>query len=114
MASAPPAPPGTRITGTPGVGRGRALVATRTFAPAELIASFTEPILALPDGDRMRLMCNYCLRRGKLSLSSLSDLSAAPSQLSGATGLKACTGCRCAMYCGPACQRAHWKDGHKK
>ncbi|KAH8885128.1 SET domain-containing protein [Thozetella sp. PMI_491] len=114
MASAPPALPGTRIAGTSGVGRGRSLIATRSFAPAELIASFSSPIIALPDGDRMRLMCNYCLRRAQLSLSSLSDLSAPPSQLSGATDLKACTGCRCAMYCGAACQRAHWKDGHKK
>ncbi len=94
MASTPPEPPGTRISGTPGLGRGRSLQATRRFAPGELIASFSSPLIALPDGERMRIMCNYCLRRP--------------------IDLKACTGCQCVVYCDAACQRAHWRGGHKR
>ena len=114
MDSSPPAPPGTRITGRAGVSRGRALVATRTFQPGELIAAFDAPILALPDGERMRLMCNYCLRRPRIALSSLADLGTAPSSLGGSsTGLRACTGCRAAVYCDAECQRLHWREVHK-
>ena len=110
----PPAPPGTRITGRAGVSRGRSLVATRTFQPGELIAAFDAPILALPDGERMRLMCNYCLRRPRIALSSLADLGTAPSQLgASSTGLRACTGCRAAVYCDAECQRLHWREVHK-
>ena len=34
----------------------------------------------------------------------------------GKTGadMKTCTGCKLAKYCGPVCQRANWKAGHKK
>jgi len=28
--------------------------------------------------------------------------------------LKACTRCKAALYCGRACQTAHWRAGHKK
>ncbi|KAK0656182.1 hypothetical protein B0T16DRAFT_315127 [Cercophora newfieldiana] len=88
-------PPGTRITTT--TPKGRALLATRHFSPGDLIATFTSPILALPDGPSMRTTCNYCLR----------------TQSSSPRPLRACTACKAAVYCDATCQRLHWKAVHK-
>lgn len=90
------APPGTRLTTNPT--RGRCLLANRPFQPGELIATFTQPLLALPDGPGMRTTCNYCLR---------------VEQPGAERSLRACTGCRAVVYCDANCQRAHWKVVHK-
>ena len=94
------APPGTHITtttlGPGGRSRGRGLIADRDFQPGDLIATFSDPILALPDGPGMRITCNWCLTTGQ-------DVQ-----------LRACTGCKAAVYCSPSCQRAHWKSGVHK
>ncbi|KAK0628519.1 hypothetical protein B0T17DRAFT_588610 [Bombardia bombarda] len=96
----PSAPAGTRIAEQSPLRHGRSLLATRTFQPGELIATFNRPILALPDGPGMRTTCNYCLRP-----------SSSPTN---PPVLRACTACHAAVYCGAACQRAHWKSGVHK
>ncbi|KAK3330872.1 hypothetical protein B0H66DRAFT_77985 [Apodospora peruviana] len=91
------APPGTRIGTSPAPGRrDRSLLATRRFSAGSLIATFSNPLLALPDGPSMRTTCNYCLRVG------------------GSSSLRACTACKAAVYCDATCQRAHWKTGVHK
>ncbi|KAK3693902.1 hypothetical protein B0T22DRAFT_451141 [Podospora appendiculata] len=92
-AALPTAPESTRIGGAPGFGDGRSLIATRSFKPGEVIATFNDPLLALPDGPGMRTTCNFCLAVE--------------------VPLKACTGCKATVYCGAQCQRAHWKSIHK-
>lgn len=88
-------PPGTRISsGT----NGRCLIATQTYTPGSVIATFSSPILALPDGPGAKTTCNWCLRVGSQNAS---------------VKLKACTGCKATVYCDAKCQRAHWKAIHK-
>ena len=36
-----------------------------------------------------------------------------PSEAAMAATLMQCGGCRVVWYCGPGCQQAHWKSGHK-
>ncbi|KAK4172454.1 hypothetical protein QBC36DRAFT_247527 [Triangularia setosa] len=94
---APTPPPGTTFSSGP---HGRSLTATRDFTSGSLIATFSSPVIALPDGPNMKTTCNWCLRVG--SDEGFSSVS-----------LKACTGCKAAVYCGANCQRASWKSGHK-
>ncbi|KAK3384728.1 hypothetical protein B0T24DRAFT_673503 [Lasiosphaeria ovina] len=99
MATSPfPPPPGTRVDGSAGVGRGRRLLATRQFGPGEVIGTFRNPLLALPVERGMRTTCNYCLR-----------VAGDPA----VTQLRACTGCKFVVYCSVACQRASWAAVHK-
>ncbi|KAL2199584.1 hypothetical protein P885DRAFT_74753 [Corynascus similis CBS 632.67] len=97
----PQLPAGVRIHNDRASPKRRSLHATQPFNPGSIIATFTEPLLALPDGATMRTTCNYCLRTS-------SSPSSTPSP-----DLKACTACKAAVYCGPACQRAHWKATHR-
>src|SRR5690606_35630766 len=55
-------PPGVRIHNDPSSPKRRSLRATRAFSPGSAIATFANPLLALPDGATMRTACNYCLR----------------------------------------------------
>lgn len=81
------------IRGSKGKGAGRSLHALTSFQPGQLIASFPDPILVLPNGPSARTVCNHCLAHNKPA--------------------KACTGCRAVVYCGPACQKANWALVHK-
>lgn len=82
-----------RISGTKGTGPGRSLTSQQTHAPGALIATFTSPLLVLPNGPSAKSVCNHCLAHN------------AP--------VKACTGCKAVVYCGAACQKANWTLVHK-
>ncbi|KAI1504356.1 hypothetical protein F5X99DRAFT_423828 [Biscogniauxia marginata] len=107
-----PLPPGISLT-TPSSSssspspRGRGVTATRHFSPGATIAVFEgessssggggsgNPVtIAIPDGAHLGETCHRCL--------------------SATAPVRACTGCRTAAYCSPACQRADWRSGAHK
>lgn len=81
------------VQGTKGKGPGRSLASRKTFKPGDLIATFTSPILVLPNGPSAKIVCNHCLAHN--------------------VPTKACTGCKAVVYCGAACQKANWGLIHK-
>lgn len=85
--------PNVAVRGTKGLGRGRSLEALSGFQPGGLIATFTDPLLVLPNGPAAKVVCNRCLAHHRPA--------------------KACTGCKAVAYCGPACQRADWAAIHR-
>ena len=96
----PTLPPHLQIHHSPSNPNHRSLHTTTPFPnPGTTIATFPSPLLALPSGATTHTTCNYCLRPG----SSPGDVK-----------LRACTACRIAVYCSPACQRSHWRSGEHK
>lgn len=81
------------VQGTKGKGPGRSLSSRKTFKPGDLIATFTSPILVLPNGPSAKIVCNHCLAHN--------------------VPTKACTGCKAVVYCGAECQKANWGLIHK-
>lgn len=81
------------VQGTKGKGAGRSLSSRKTFKPGDLIATFTSPILVLPNGPSAKIVCNHCLAHN--------------------VPTKACTGCKAVVYCGAECQKANWGLIHK-
>ncbi|CAN8098700.1 unnamed protein product [Discula destructiva] len=81
------------ISGIKGKGSGRSLTSRQAHSPGALIATFTSPILILPNGPSARSVCNHCLAHNVQT--------------------KACTGCKAVVYCGPVCQKANWGLIHK-
>ncbi|KAK3902721.1 hypothetical protein C8A05DRAFT_43902 [Staphylotrichum tortipilum] len=103
----PPSLPPYLLLQTSPTRRRRSLHTTASFPAGTTLVTFPAPLLALPSGPAALTTCNYCLQT-----------SPAPSEGTGGGSssrgkLKACTACRSAVYCGPACQRAHWRAGHR-
>lgn len=85
--------PNVVARGSKGAGNGRSLHAVGSYKPGSLIATFTDPVLVLPNGPSAKVVCNHCLDHSKPA--------------------KACTGCKAVVYCGPRCQKADWSLIHK-
>lgn len=86
--------PTISIGGTRGVGAGRRIHASQSFQPGDLIATFPDPVLVLPDGPSSKVVCNHCLAHGIKP--------------------RACSGCKAIVYCSPSCQKANWVLIHKQ
>ncbi|KOS20559.1 Histone-lysine N-methyltransferase ASHR1 [Escovopsis weberi] len=84
-APAKPAPPVR-----PHPRKGRALHAASRFQPGDVILAL-EPLLLLPSRFLLSSLCSHCFRPGEP---------------------RACSRCRAAYYCDPACQAAAWKAVH--
>jgi MYND finger/SET domain len=78
--------------------RGRSLHALRRFSPGDRIAHFTSPLISLPASPNALETCNHCLVPSRPSKPKL----------------RACSGCKRVVYCGPACQKANWTLIHAK
>ncbi|KAI3401721.1 hypothetical protein diail_9385 [Diaporthe ilicicola] len=86
--------PNVEVRGTKGSGAGRSLYATKSFAPGDTITTFTDPILALPNGPSAKTVCSNCLAHN--------------------VPTKACTACKAVVYCKKSCQSEHWGLIHKQ
>ncbi|KAG2488162.1 hypothetical protein HYH03_013305 [Edaphochlamys debaryana] len=75
----------------------------RRAAAAALRAPLPPPLAAPPEG-RALLKLRVCGFPGCASFGGRSE---------GGLALKQCGGCKAVRYCGPGCQRAHWREGHK-
>ena len=94
--------------GSPTRGRGRRLLAASTFKPGELIATFDDPLVAIPGSAHLgTTTCSYCL-------SSQPGASEAQEEEPAQKSVRACTACRTAAYCSTRCQRADWNRAHKR
>ncbi|CAM0875243.1 unnamed protein product [Alopecurus aequalis] len=76
---------GLAIASVPGKGRG--LVATRSFFPGEVIIC-QEPYASAPNKASVGSSCEHCFASGKL---------------------RRCSVCQLAWYCGSVCQKEEWK-----
>jgi hypothetical protein len=93
-----------KITGDRAQARGRSLQATQDFAPGDLVAEFTSPLVALPDVAHQETTCSYCLSQAPIPLPDV------PSNFK----LRACTACRAVRYCSTQCQKSDWAFVHAK
>ncbi|KAG2488163.1 hypothetical protein HYH03_013306 [Edaphochlamys debaryana] len=72
-------------------------------AAAALRAPLPPPLQAPPEGRALPKL-RVCGFPGCGSFGGRSE---------GGLALKQCGGCKAVRYCGPGCQRAHWREGHK-
>ena len=92
--------------GSPTRGRGRRLLAASTFKPGDLIATFDDPLVAIPGSAHLgTTTCSYCLS---------SQPGEAREEEPAQKSVRACTACRTAAYCSTRCQRADWNRAHKR
>ncbi|KAM4059558.1 MYND finger domain-containing protein [Hirsutella rhossiliensis] len=90
----PPPPPTLQIrSNESSSAKGRSLHATRPFRPGQTIHAFAAPRLALASTTHLARVCSHCLRPGDP---------------------RACSRCRAAFYCDPACQAAAWAAVHAR
>ncbi|KAG2493676.1 hypothetical protein HYH03_008190 [Edaphochlamys debaryana] len=76
-------------------------------APSEvaaLVAAPLPPPLAVPLAEAVLRELRVCAYPGCLSYGGRGEAG---------LSLKQCSRCKCVRYCGAACQKAHWKAGHK-
>lgn len=88
-----PTPATLQVRSGDGRAKGRSLHATRPFSPGQTIHAFAEPVLALASTTHLARVCSHCLRPGDP---------------------RACSRCRAAFYCDPACQAAAWAAVHAR
>lgn len=99
----------------PSPARGRGLLASRPLRPGDIIAVFdnnnpslspstttTTTSIAIPDSNHLDETCSFCL-----------SPSTTPTPTPPVIKLRACTACRAASYCSPACQKRDWQHVHK-
>ena len=98
-------------TRTQGRDRGRRLLAASSFRPGELIATFDDPLVAIPDSAHLgTTTCSYCLSRPGGGAGEGEAQEPAQKRVV----VRACTACRTAAYCSTRCQRADWNRAHKR
>ncbi|KAG2485976.1 hypothetical protein HYH03_015299 [Edaphochlamys debaryana] len=73
-------------------------------AAAAVLQSTLPPPLAAPPEGRALPKLRVCGFTGCASFGGRSE---------GGLALRQCGGCRAVRYCGPGCQRAHWREGHR-
>ncbi|KAG2489636.1 hypothetical protein HYH03_011915 [Edaphochlamys debaryana] len=74
------------------------------FAAAKALLTPLPPPLAAPPEGRALPKLRVCGFPGCNSFGGRSEAGLA---------LRQCGGCRAVRYCGPGCQRAHWREGHR-
>lgn len=93
-------------------GAGRGLFAAKDLAPGDIVLSVDRPLVAEPEFERRLDTCAWCLHRSELDPAQRLQ-SASMGLPVGFIEVKACTGCRRAVYCSKACQSKAWKREHK-
>ncbi|KAG2496434.1 hypothetical protein HYH03_005658 [Edaphochlamys debaryana] len=73
-------------------------------AAAEVLRAPLPPLLAVPPAGQVRTRLRVCGFPSCVSYGGRSEADLL---------LKQCGGCKAVRYCGPECQRSHWREGHR-
>ena len=93
-------------------GAGRGLFALKDFSPGDVILSLDRPLVTEVELGRASDTCAWCLQRSEQDPEARAK-AASMGLPTGLTSVKACTGCRRAVYCSKTCQSKAWKREHK-
>ena len=93
-------------------GAGRGLFALKDFSPGDVVLSLDRPLVTEVELDRTSDTCAWCLQRSEMDPEARAK-AAGMGLPTGLTSVKACTGCRLAVYCSKTCQSRAWKREHK-
>lgn len=93
-------------------GAGRGLFAAQDLAPGDIVLSVDRPLVAEPEFERRLDTCAWCLQRSEQDPAQRAQAASMGLPI-GFVEVKACTGCRRAVYCSKACQSRAWKREHK-